>query len=386
MHHPPRRSGPVRLLAGIAIPMLLLAACGGLGATPVPSAATPIPSAIPATASPAGSPTPGTPEPGELVLMTHDSFSISEATLEAFRVQTGITVRILQAGDAGAALNQAILTKDRPLADVFYGVDTTFLSRAIDSGIFVPYESPLLAGVDPAFRLDPGHRLTPVDYGDVCVNLDRDAFGSPGPPPPARLEDLVAPAYRGLLVVENPATSSPGLAFLLATIARFGESGPYTWLDFWRDLRANDVLVASGWEDAYYGQFSGGSGEGERPLVVSYASSPVAEVFFADPQPADAPTAVMTDGCFRQVELVGILAGTEHEPAARLLVDFMLGRAFQEDVPLNMFVFPVRRGSALPDVFVRHATIPDEALTLPADRVQEDRERWIAEWTATVLR
>lgn len=376
-----RRSGRARLLAAVATVWALVVACAGPTASPVPSGA-------PTDASPSSSPssTGATPAASELVLMTHDSFAVSDATLEAFRRETGISVRVLRAGDAGAALNQAILTKDHPLADVFFGVDTTFLSRALDAGIFVPYEPARLAAVDPAFRLDPSGRLTPVDYGDVCVNLDREAFGPGDPAPPSRLEDLASPAYRGRLVVENPATSSPGLAFVLATIARFGETGPYTWLDYWRDLRANDVLVAAGWEDAYYGQFSGGSGEGARPLVVSYASSPVAEVYYADPQPAEAPTAVMTDGCFRQVELVGILAGTEREAAARLLVDFMLGPTFQADIPLGMFVFPVAPGTPLPDVFTRHATIPIEPLTLPADEIQQNRERWIEEWTATVLR
>jgi len=387
---PSRHPRPARLVAVLAVPALLIAACAGGGSpapSPSPAPATPGPSGSPTIGSPASvTPVPATLEPGEIVLMTHDSFSISESTLDAFRAQTGITVRILQSGDAGAALNQAILTRDRPLADLLYGVDNTFLSRALEAGIFVPHASPLLDGVDPSFLLDPGHRLSPVDYGDVCVNFDREAFGQAQRTPPARLEDLTGPEYRGQLVVENPATSSPGLAFLLATIARFGETGAYTWRDYWRDLRANDVLVTAGWEDAYYGQFSGGSGEGDRPLVVSYASSPAAEVFFADPQPAEAPTGVLTDGCFRQVEFVGILAGTEHEAAARLFIDFMLSLPFQEDIPLNMFVFPVNRGAALPDVFVRHTTIPDRPLTLPAEQIQQNRERWIREWTDTVLR
>ena len=387
MHQPRRRPEPARPVAGLAAVLLLLVACGGGAGSPASPGATPAPSGPAAT--PPSSPTEvpaATPEPGELILMTHDSFSISEATLDAFRAETGVTVRILQSGDAGAALNQAILTKDRPLADLFFGVDTTFLSRALEAGIFTPYASPRLAGVDPVFQLDPSHRLSPVDFGDVCVNVDRSAFGPTGAAAPTHLEDLVKPAHRGQLVVENPATSSPGLAFLLATIARFGESGSYTWRDYWRDLRANDVEVSAGWEDAYYGQFSGGSGEGGRPLVVSYASSPAAEVYYADPQPAEEPTAVMTDGCFRQVEFVGILAGTAHEAAARLFVDFTLSPSFQEDIPLNMFVYPVVRGTALPDVFVQHATIPDASLTLPADQIQQNRERWIAEWTATVLR
>ena len=184
------------------------------------------------------------------------------------------------------------------------------------------------------------HRVTPIDYGDVCINYDKAAFGAGETP--SSIAALTAPELKGKLVIENPATSSPGLAFMLATIIRFGETGDYTWLDYWRDLRANDVLVVSGWEEAYYSQFSGGSGEGERPLVVSYATSPAAEVFYADPQPAEAPTGVIDDGCFRQIEFVGVLAGAKQPALARKLIDFMLTPEFQADIPLNMFVFPAR--------------------------------------------
>lgn len=319
-----------------------------------------------------------------ITLMTHDSFNVSESVLDAFTEETGITVELLPSGDTGQALNQAILAKGDPLADVFFGVDNTFLTRALDAGIFVPYESPELAAVPDELELDGEHRLTPVDYGDVCVNFDKEFFSADGAPPiPSTLDDLTRPEYEGLLVVEDPSTSSPGLAFLLATVARYGEDG---WRDYWSALRANDVQVTAGWEQAYYDSFSGGSGEGDRPLVVSYASSPPAEVVFADPRPAEAPTGVMVDSCFRQVEHVGILAGTRHEDAARRFVDFMLSPELQADVPLNMFVFPVRPDVPLPEEFVRFAAVPDEPLELSPGEIGAARDRWIEEWTATVLR
>ena len=245
--------------------------------------------------------------------MTHDSFSVSEGVVAEFRQQCGCQVRFLKSGDAGLALNKTILSKANPLADVFYGVDNSFLGRALAADIFEPYASPALAGIPDDLKLDASNRLLPVDFGYVTLNYDKKYFADNGIPLPQTLRDLTDPAYKGLLAVENPATSSPGLAFLLTTVAAFGEQGNYTYLDFWRDLRKNEVLVADGWEDAYNGQFSGGSGKGDRPLVVSYATSPAAEVFFADPQPAESPTGNLApaDGSFRQIEFVGILKGRQ---------------------------------------------------------------------------
>ncbi|HSP04900.1 MAG TPA: thiamine ABC transporter substrate-binding protein [Acidimicrobiales bacterium] len=331
-----------------------------------------------------------TPEPDgggagatSVTLLTHDSFDVSDEVLAAFTEDTGITVELLPSGDAGSMLNQAILTKGSPQGDVLFGVDSTFLSRALDEDLFVAYESPALEGVDESLVLDPEHRVTPIDTGDVCLNYDKAGLAAAGLEPPEDLADLADPAYAGTLVVENPATSSPGLAYLLATVAEFGEDG---WQDHWRALRANDVEVAAGWEEAYYGSFSGAAGSpGDRPIVVSYASSPPAEVIFAEEPLDDAPTGVVDGSCYRQIEFAGILAGTEHEAAAQQLIDFLLSPTFQEDVPLNMFVYPVI-DVELPAEFVEHGADPEDPYLLDADVVAANRDAWIEEWTEIVLR
>lgn len=319
-----------------------------------------------------------------LRLLTHDSFSVGDDVLAAFTEETGIEVELIQGGDAGTVVNQAILAKGNPQADVLFGVDSTFLTRALDEDLFVPYEASDLDQVDPAFLLDPEHRVTPVDYGDVCLNYDKGYFADAGLAVPQSLEDLTDPAYRDLLVVENPATSSPGLAFLLATIDAFGADG---WQQWWTDLRANGVAVSDGWEDAYYGQFSGGAtSEGTRPLVVSYASSPPAEVIYADPPVTEAPTGVITAGCYRQIEGAGILAGTDHEKEAGELVDFLLSETFQSAVPLSMFVYPVRTGVELPPEFVEHVVAPTDVAELDPADIEAHREEWIDTWTDLVVR
>jgi thiamine transport system substrate-binding protein len=322
--------------------------------------------------------------PATVRLMTHDSFDVSAELLAEFEAETGIHVEVFKAGDGGEALNKAILAKDAPLADVFFGVDNTFLSRALENDIFLPYESPLLASIDDALELDAEHRALPVDYGDICLNYDVAWFADAGQAPPDALADLAEPEYAGLTVVENPATSTPGLGFLLATIALFGED---SYLDYWRQLVDNDVLVVDGWEQAYYSHFTAAS-EGDRPIVVSYASSPVAEVYFAEEPPAEAPTAaITTDGaCFRQIEFVGILRGTEVEGEARRLIDFMLDRRFQEDIPLKMFVYPANENAQLPEVFVQHSQVSAAPGQMDPQRIAENREGWIQAWTEAVLR
>lgn len=323
-------------------------------------------------------------EPQTLTLMTHDSFAVSEEVIKSFEAENNAKVVFLQSGDAGAVLNRAVLTREAPLADLLFGVDNTFLSRALEADIFEAYESPALADIDDSFKLDSTHRATPVDYGDVCINYDRAHFAENNLPLPQSLEDLTKPEYAGLLVVENPATSSTGLAFLLATIAHFEDS----YLDFWSALKENDVVVVDGWETAYYTNFSGSSGHGRQPMVVSYGTSPAAEVIFAETPLADAPTASILgpDTCFRQIEFVGILKGTQRRDLAEKFIDFMLGKQFQEDMPLQMFVYPVNPDAKLPEEFVKYAQTPSQPATLAPKEIAANRDRWIQEWTDIVLK
>lgn len=319
-----------------------------------------------------------------VTLVTHESFAVSKEVLARFTKDTGITVKVLRSGDAGAAVNQAILTKGKPQGDVFFGVDNTFLSRALKEKVFTPYKAAGLDQVSIEFQLDPEHRVTPVDYGDVCVNYDKKYFTAKKLAPPQSYADLVKPAYKDLLVVENAATSSPGLAFLLGSVAEYGKD---SWEKYWRDLKANGVEVVDGWEQAYNGSFSGGSqSKGKKPLVVSYASSPPAEVAFAEKPLTEAPTGVALDTCFRQIEFAGLLDGAKNADGGRKLLDFLLSAPFQQDVPMQMFVFPVRQDATLPAVFTKFAARPTDPKQLPAEEIAANREAWIKSWNSIVLK
>ncbi|MFW5714517.1 MAG: thiamine ABC transporter substrate-binding protein [Brevefilum sp.] len=357
----------IKMIIGVLLIIVLATACA-----PQPSP----------TEAPPEEDTPD--EPRSLTVMTHDSFAVSEDVIAQFEAEQNATVNFVRSGDTGSALNQAILSKENPIADVFYGVDNTFLTRALEQGIFEPYESPRLADIPDEFKVDPDNHALPVDYGDVCINYDKAYLEENDLDVPISLEELTEPRYEGLLVTENPATSSPGLAFLMATIAQFGEDG---YLDYWSALDENGLVVVSDWETAYYSNFSGSTGQGPQPFVVSYGSSPAAEVYFAEDPPEEAPTAsiIGPNTCFRQIEFVGILDGTQNRDLAEAWVDFMLSVPFQEDIPLQMFVFPVNSEADLPQVFIDNVQIPDQPASLSIERINQNREEWIEAWTETVL-
>ncbi|MFF0205003.1 thiamine ABC transporter substrate binding subunit [Streptomyces sp. NPDC005017] len=323
-----------------------------------------------------------------VTLVSHSSWAVSKDVLAAFEKDSGYKVRVLEDGDAGQAVNKAILTKDNPQGDVFFGVDNTLLSRALDNGLFESYEAQGLDRVGADYQLDKDeHRVTPVDYGDICVNYDKQYFADHKLAPPATLDDLVKPAYKNLLVTENASTSSPGLGFLLGTAARYGDDG---WQDYWTKLKANGVKVVDGWEQAYNEEFSGSAGgraaKAERPLVVSYASSPPAEVIYADPKPKAAPTGVAEGTCFRQIEFAGLLSNAKNAEGGKKLIDFLVSEKFQSDMPLNMFVYPVTEGAQVPAEFTAYGPAAKDPETMDPAKIAENRDDWVRAWTSLVVK
>ncbi|MFJ8133528.1 thiamine ABC transporter substrate-binding protein [Streptomyces hydrogenans] len=323
----------------------------------------------------------GSPAPKTVTLVSHDSFNASKEVLAEFTKQTGFTVKVLKAGDAGEAVNKEILTKGSPQGDVFFGVDNTLLSRAVENGIFETYEAKGLDRVPDTFKLDK--RVTPIDTGDICVNYDKKYFADKKLAPPQSFDDLAKPEYKDLLVVENPERSSPGLGFLLGTVAKYGDDG---WQDYWSKLKANGVKTVDSWELAYNQEFSGSAGgkeaKGDRPLVVSYASSPPVEVLYAEPQPKEAPTGVSTGTCFRQIEFAGLLNGAKNPEGGKALIDFLVSKKFQDDMPLQMFVNPVAKDATLPELFTKHGVVVEKPETMAPEKIAEKREAWIQQWSS----
>lgn len=355
-------------LGAVTVVALALAGCSGTApGAAATTAATPSVAATDAT-------------PGAVTIVTHDSFALSDGLLASFESATGIKVTQVAPGDAGTLVNQLILTKAAPLGDLAYGVDNSFASRAIAEGVFAPTTSTVPAAKDAAkYAVDGSGSLTAIDYGDVCLNVDHAWFTAHNLAEPTSFEDLTKPQYKDLLVVPNAATSSPGLAFLLATIGKFGTDG---WQAYWKALQANGLKVADGWEQAYNTDFTAGSGgAGTRPVVLSYASSPPDSI----PSGGDTPTTgALLGTCFRQVEYAGVLAGAKNPQAAAKLLDFLLSDAVQADIPGSMYMYPVSTAVALPPVWAKWAPLSDHPYTVKPADISAHRDDWIKQWTDLV--
>ena len=327
----------------------------------------------------------GSDEPGSLIVLTNDSFDIGEEVIAQFEEKYNATVTIQKSGDSGEVLNRAILEKGNPSGDLLYGVDNTFLSKALREDIFIKYKSSRIEDVPSKFILDDTFHVSPVDYGYVNINYDIAYLEEHGLTPPETLEELTGEDWKGRLVVQNPATSSPGLAFLIATVSYFGEDDDYDYLDFWADLKENELAVKDGWSEAYYTDFS--QYGGNQPLVLSYATSPAAELYFSEGAYTTPPTGNMLvdKATFLQIEGIGILKGTQNEKLAQKFIDFVLDIPFQEDIPARMFVYPVNSKAVAPDFF-KYAEVPTLPADIDADTIDANRDEWIDSWTKVVLR
>lgn len=372
LHRPLRR--PLHRLLAVVTALLAMVVTGcsptpgisGSGSTPTPSGS---------SGGPSASVSSSVPFNPKVVLVTHDSWAVPKGLLASFTAQTGYTVTVLKTGDAGELTNKLVLTKGNPLGDVSYGVDNTFASRAIDAGVFADYVSPAATPAMDKFRVASAPDvLTPVDWGDVCVNVDNVWFAKHNLTPPQTLSDLTLPKYKGLFVTEGATTSSPGMAFLLATIATFGQTGAF---DYWKALVANGTKIDAGWEKAFYTDYTAGGGGGAYPIVVSYNSDPV----FSIPKGKSRPTtSVLLGTCFQQIEYVGVLAGAQNPAGAKAFIDFMLSDKFQSILPGSMYVFPVRSDVALPPLWTKWAAIPANPLTIDPATIAANRDNWLKEW------
>lgn len=315
-----------------------------------------------------------------VVLVVHDSFALPDDLVAAFEEDSGLQLEVRKSGDAGALTNKLVLTKDDPVGDVAFGVDNAFASRALDEGVFVPADVDLPAGADTyALPGDDADDLVPVDNGNVCVNIDDTWFAKRKIDPPRTLEDLTEPAYRDLFVTPSAATSSPGLAFLLATVAEYGEA----WPAYWKRLMANGTRIASGWTDAYQVDFTQGGGEGDRPIVTSYDSSPA---FTVPEGSSTSTTSALLDTCFTQVEYAGTLAGAANPDGARQVLQWLVSPEVQAALPDSMYVFPVADGVELPTAWASFATRPTAPKKVDPAEIAAQRDTWLQEWTDLTTR
>ena len=314
----------------------------------------------------------------ELRVLVHKSFALPKPLLAQFETDAGVKLSLIQAGDAVEMLNKLILTRAHPIADVVFGIDNALVAKAEASGVLEPHGKTAPAGS----AMPVWAQVLPVNYSYVTLNYDKAAVAKSGLALPGSLEDLTQAAYRNWLVVENPATSSPGHAFLLATIAGMGEEKAFDW---WARMRANGLKVSKGWSEAYYTEFSRNGGS--RPLVVGYATSPAAEVFYSKEKITDSPTAslFLKGGVFRQVEGVALVKGGGQREAASKFIDFLRSGAVQEALQTSMWMFPLDASTPRAEV-MRHATEPATFETLSPEVIAQKSSQWVSRWTRVVLK
>ena len=302
-----------------------------------------------------------------VTIMTHDSFNVPEELVTAFEEETGYSVTTTSPGDAGAVLNQLILQKDNPTVDGVYGIDNYSAETLLAEDMLTPHDAALGSADQFTVASDTEGHLAPIDHGQVCVNMDNEWFEAEGLATPETLEDLTDPAYEGLFVTTDPTTSSPGLAFLVATIAATDD-----WQTYWHDLLDNGAKVARGWSDAYYSDFTS-AGDGDYPLVLSYSSSPSAE---------EGRTSSILGTCTQQVEYAGVLADAANPDGAKAFIEFLLSSDFQETLPTEMFMYPVLEEVELPEEWSQYAELAEDPIAVDEAEVAENRDAWLDDWTA----
>jgi thiamine transport system substrate-binding protein len=356
------RNASIRLLAALAVVSAAAVGCSGSSGSD----------------DQGGNQSAGATGKKEVVLVTYDAFALPKDAAAAFKEQTGATIRVVASGDSGAMLSKALLSAGAPEGDVLFGVDNLSASTALKEDLLVPFTPPGLDSVPARFQLGgaAGKRLVPVDTGDVCVNVDAKWFADKGVAPPTSLEDLTLPQYKDLLVVESPVTSSPGLALLAGTVGRYGEDDAFD--GFWTRLKANGVRVRPSWDDAYFTDYTVSGGD--RPLVLSYATSPPAEVVLSEGKRIEPQSTVLVDSCAAQVEYAGVLRGAPHPELARQLVAFMLSPTWQADLPLSNYVLPVVDGEEVPPEFQKWAARAPSPMAAPAAQVADRRDDWVERW------
>lgn len=317
-----------------------------------------------------------------LTVLTYDSFAVSSDLVAAFEEANNVKLQFIEAGSGGEIIARAVLTKDDPVADVIIGFDYSQFGKVFSNDILESYESPELNNISEIYKLDPENRALPFNFGEICINYDKQYFAENDIEIPTSLDDLLKPEYNGLLVTQDPSASNTGIGFLITTIAKYGEDG---FVDYWNALIENGLVIGNSWSSTYYTNFSAASGNGEQPMVVSYTTSPAAEFIYSET--GDAPTDSLTsDGmCYRSIEFCGILKNTKNRELAEKFIDTFIGKEWQEDLPMQMFVYPVNGQAQLPEEFELYGKPAENPVMMDPEEVSSKHDGWIRTWSEEVL-
>lgn len=299
-----------------------------------------------------------------LVVYTYDSLlPLVKIALPIFEEKYGVTVEVRSYGDAGAVLSKVIAEGAKSDVDIVIGIDNILAKRALTEDIFLPYKSENADKIsDESLVFDKSWRLTPYDFGSLAIVYDPEELGT--------LEmdgliNLTDKKFKKNLIIQDPRTSSTGLAFLVWTYTAHKDD----FDEFWRKLKPSILTVTMGWDDAFE-KFEAG----EAPMMVSYATDGAYsyEYYGETKYKAIIPGNVG----YGQIEGAGIVKWTDEETLAKKFIDFILSPEFQSNIPLNQWMFPVVEVQ-LPKSF-EYAIEPGSLLTIDPDLdVDHLIERWV---------
>lgn len=317
-----------------------------------------------------------TPAEGEKVVkvLAYDSFSLEDELVKDFEKESGYKLEIISTGGGGELVNKLVLTKDTPAGDAVFGIDNAFAGRAVKEGVLEDSKVELPKGAEN-YVAEGAKELVPIDHGQICLNGDKQWFEEKGLEAPKEFEDLLKPEYKDLFAGINPATSSAGLGFFLSTIAKHGDN----WKEYWQGLKDNGMSVAKDWSTAYNVDFTASEGKGTKPIVVSYATSPL-ETLEND----QTRTYTIESTCYDQVEYAGVIKNAKNKEGAKAFIDFMLSKKVQDTLLDSMYVFPVIDDAKISEKVLKFTPPVKNALRLDPAKIEENRETWLKEWNELI--
>lgn len=323
-----------------------------------------------------------------LTIVTYDIIAITDDVLNEFTNQTGVQVEMIRTDDAGGILEHLLLTKDNPQADLALGLDNTYLQTAFQFDLLAEHGAQIPVLDSKATIPYNGNKAVPFDQGYICLNADTQALSENHISFPTTLEELTAPDWKGKTAFPSPVTSSPGRAFMVASIDYFEQqSSNTTAFDWWADMADNDAIFTTGWTEAYETHYTGGYGIwneghiGDAWLTVSYCHSPGVEALYGGNSTISA--AVDIDfASFSQVEYAAPVNGGGSKNAVNAFIEFLLTDEVNTNMPENNLMYSVLEGKDLPETngYRYHSPVPSQPSTIEMDRIGQEMDDWLKDW------
>ena len=330
---------------------------------------------------------------GKLTIVTYDVYGLTQEMLDNFENETGYEITMLKLDDSGSVLDHLLQHKNNQVADLAIGLDNTYLPVAEDHNVLWKHglELPNLSS-----QISESHLTdfaAPFDHGYICLNYDKSVIDGENYTIPTSLWDLTSEEFNGKVAIPSPETSSPGRAFMSATTYYFDmdEDNTTDWTDWWKEMSANDVIITSGWSEAYEIHYSGGYGQwedghiGDAHFVVSYCHSPGVEAHFGGNYTISA-TLNLDNLAFHQIEYASIVEGA-NLAAANAFIEYLLSEEINSEMPVQNYMYSILENSSLPEDtgYKYNSVIPDKPAIIDQQSIIDNMDEWLSMWNSAMV-